>query len=401
MIAYPYDWHTFWLKNIAKNINDKNTNNEVKNVFTNSAIEGIIIQSEFFDKKIAGVKTTDKYTLVRKNDFVYNPRVSLSAPYGPINMNETNLVGIVSPLYTVFRFFSDLVNKDYMKYYFKSTLWHRYLYNISNEGARHDRMSISLTDFYNMPIQLPNLPEQKKIAEILSTWDEAIELKIKEKDILSDILQRNINSLTKTNSLIKEKYHDIPFHKIALFVNGFPFDSSTYLEKGKYTIITIGNVQDGSFDFSSSKKSIDSLPQGLDDEQVLKQGDILLSMTGNVGRVCKVDQDNCLLNQRVGKIVPQNGVDKLYLYYAIRSQKFLRKMISKSQGGAQLNLSTKDIKNYRFSVPNEDTQKLVSEFLRLLEEKTKLVNREIDLLKLQKQGLMQRLLTGKVRVKLD
>jgi type I restriction enzyme S subunit len=108
--------------------------------------------------------------------FVYNPRISVTAPCGPINVNETGEIGVMSPLYTIFTIFSPEINQDYLKYYFQSSCWYKYVKGVANYGARHDRISISDEDFFAMPIPLPPNEEQAAIAKVLSTADRELDL---------------------------------------------------------------------------------------------------------------------------------------------------------------------------------------------------------------------------------
>ena len=79
------------------------------------------------------------------------------------------------------------------------------------------------------------------------------------------------------------------------FENGFAFSSKSYLTSGKYRIITIKNVQDGQID-SSNAACLDILPLKMKEECKLQVGDVLLSLTGNVGRVgivCEIGRASC------------------------------------------------------------------------------------------------------------
>jgi type I restriction enzyme S subunit len=78
----------------------------------------------------------------------------------------------MSPLYTVFRFHS--AKNDFYAHYFKSNHWHGYLRKVSNSGARHDRMSISITDFMDMPVPQPDEKEQQAIVDCLDSLDKLI-----------------------------------------------------------------------------------------------------------------------------------------------------------------------------------------------------------------------------------
>ena len=132
------------------------------------------------------------------------------------------------------------------------------------------------------------------------------------------------------------------------FVNGFAFQSSTYIEKGPYKIITIKNVQDGDV-CSHGASCVEQIPLRMSKECELYVGDVLLSLTGNVGRVGIVYENNLLLNQRVAKIVPYDKIvlPLLYFWFRLPETKSTMEMIAK--GTAQQNLSP--IETLKLSIP--------------------------------------------------
>lgn len=139
---------------------------------------------------------------------------------------------------------------------------------------------------------------------------------------------------------------------IMRFDNGFAFKSSTYRPSGQYRIITIKNVQDGCID-SAGAAFIDSIPSGMKSNCILHVGDVLLSLTGNVGRVGIVCETDLLLNQRVAKIVPHEKVLLPFLYFAYRQPCMKTQMESIAKGTAQLNLSP--IETLKLTIPYEKT----------------------------------------------
>lgn len=169
-------WKTIFLKDISIKQKAKNDGFRYKTVFSNSAQRGIVLQEEQFDKDIANVESIDRYYIVLPGMFVYNPRISVTAPCGPINVNETNITGVMSPLYTVFSVDNPAVNNLFLKFYFQSTIWFRYMTGVANYGARHDRMSITDEDFFGMDISFPPLDEQTAIANALDNADKEISI---------------------------------------------------------------------------------------------------------------------------------------------------------------------------------------------------------------------------------
>ena len=167
---YP-EWIKKKLGEIAIRSTLKNRDNNINFVLTNSASKGIVSQSDYFSKDIANQNNLEGYYIVSVDDFVYNPRISINAPVGPIKRNKLT-IGVMSPLYTVFKM--NNVNLSFIEYFFRTTLWHRYMHSIANIGARHDRMNITNEDFLKMPINLPSLKEQTKIANFLTSIDSKI-----------------------------------------------------------------------------------------------------------------------------------------------------------------------------------------------------------------------------------
>lgn len=167
------EWEDKPLNEIASKRSGKNKDGSISEVLTNSATQGVIKQSDYFEREIVTESNLNGYYIVTLDDFVYNPRISVHAPVGPIKRNKKCL-GVMSPLYTVFTVIQG--NLKYLEYFFDSNFWHDYVKGVANSGARHDRMNITNKDFFDMPILYPCLEEQTKIANFLSAIDQKIEV---------------------------------------------------------------------------------------------------------------------------------------------------------------------------------------------------------------------------------
>lgn len=168
-------WKKINLSEIAEIKGTKNKLNEILPVLTNSAEKGVIKQEDFFDNQIANDKNLDSYYILDIGEFVYNPRISKHAPYGPINLNKLEK-GLLSPLYSIFSLKKENSLNFFLEIYFKTTLWHKYMFIEGNQGARSDRMAVGKDTLSRLPISIPSLPEQQKIADYLSTIDNKINL---------------------------------------------------------------------------------------------------------------------------------------------------------------------------------------------------------------------------------
>ena len=194
-------------------------------------------------------------------------------------------------------------------------------------------------------------------------------------------------------------WQKLKLKNIINFYNGYSFKSETYVKNGAFYVITISNVKDDGFILQEDTSIIEKIPTDIRDYQILRKGDILISMTGNVGRVCKVECDNCLLNQRVGKIEVKKEFDKNFIFYSLQSYSFVEKMKLLAQGAAQDNMSVKDINNYIIYLPkNKEIQSNISNVLSNIDKQIELEQKLLEQYKLRQKALMQLLLTGIVRV---
>ena len=163
-------WNVVELRNLFSKVVRRNKDGRVKNVITNSAEFGLIPQRDFFDKSIAVEGNTDGYYIIHTGDFVYNPRKSTAAPFGPFNRYTGTEDGIISPLYTCL-VPNEKADPEYLAWYFRSTAWHRYVYDNGSQGARHDRVNMTDDLLFGIPVLLPPIAVQEKIAKCLNAID--------------------------------------------------------------------------------------------------------------------------------------------------------------------------------------------------------------------------------------
>ena len=192
VFLFVYSWEQCKLGNVAAKVTEKNKQNRIKETFTNSAEMGVVSQRDFFDHDIAKADKIDGYYIVQENDFIYNPRISVTAPCGPINRNKLGRKGVMSPLYTVFR--TNNINPLFLEWYFKSSCWFAYMYFNGDSGARSDRFSIKNELFFDMPIPLPKDDEQWRIGLLLESLNNLVTLH-----------QRQLEKLKNIKSALLEK----------------------------------------------------------------------------------------------------------------------------------------------------------------------------------------------------
>lgn len=331
-------------------------------------------------------------TFVKSGDFILSNSMSFGRPYimkidacihdGWLALKEIK---------------TNLISKDFLYYLLSSKKIQNDFVSIS---AGSGVQNLKKETVSCVSVKLPLITEQKRIVAVLEVWDEMVEKLARKIEIKKNIkkgLMQELLSGKKRLGGFGGEWKLVRLDDVMNFYNGFTFKSSTYVEKGCYKIITIANVQDGFMSIDNAKL-IEKIPHNIAEEQVLQIGDILISMTGNVGRICMVNSENCLLNQRVGKIVPKKINPKL-LYLFLHDRKFLFKMIEKAQGGAQDNLSTGDIKNYQFKIPiSTKEQKAIADILVTADREIEKLEEKLRIIKEQKKFLLNNLITGQIRV---
>lgn len=179
-------------------------------------------------------------------------------------------------------------------------------------------------------------------------------------------------------------------------VQGYAFSNSDYSNKGTYKLYTIKNVQDGEI-ISKVDNNIKKIPDNMSEECMLKPLDIIMSLTGNVGRVGLVYENNALLNQRVLKIKPKNN-NTLYTYLLFRDINMKSKLENIATGTSQKNLSPVDMGNLKCVIPDNKVLKKFQENNNIIQT---LVNYKIENQELQnlRDYLLPLLVNGQVSFK--
>jgi type I restriction enzyme S subunit len=305
--------------------------------------------------------------------------------------------GIINPRLIRLSFDQDVVSSTFFRFLFESDTYQALLAR-NAQGGTMGVLSAGLLRPIRIP--LPRLSEQIAIADALNDADAFIEslehLLAKKRHIKHGALQELLTGKKRLPGFSGD-WEVKRLGELSALKNGYAFKSGTYTSLGSLKVITIANVQDGYMSADSCNR-IASEPIDLQPHQQLNVGDILISMTGNVGRVCRVNEDYCLLNQRVGKLIP-TCVDGDFLSVILRQPSFILSMIGVAKGGAQPNLSAADITNHQFSIPKDTAeQAAIAVVLINMDAELAALEQRRDKAYVLKQGMMQELLTGRIRL---
>lgn len=251
-------------------------------------------------------------------------------------------------------------------------------------------------------IPVPSKPEQEAIAAALSDIDALIanleKLIAKKKAIKQGAMQELLTGKRRLPGFDGE-WKTKRLKDVLTIYNGYAFKSSTYDNNtGIYKVITIANVQKGYLSTLSCNMILE-LPSDIQQHQLLNLGDLLISMTGNVGRVCFVTEERTVLNQRVGKLCTFDAHHDGFIFNALNTPWFLRAMMTSAKGGAQPNLSVKDIYEYELRCPPTiEEERAISTVLDDMQTEITMLEKKLAKLCKTRSGMMSELLTGRIRL---
>ena len=343
-------WEQRKLNEIADKVSEKNKNNEFSEPFTNSAEQGIISQKDYFDREIVNNENLDGYYIVRNDDFIYNPRISVTAPVGPINRNRLGRNGVMSPLYTVFR--THDIDNLYLEFYFKTTKWHCFMKLNGDSGARFDRFTISSTQFMKMPIPYPTLEEQRKIGKYFDSLDHLITLHQRKCYRFIDIA---------LDAWEQRKLGDV-----AEFSKGNGYSKGDLIESGT-PIILYGRLYTK---YETSISEVDTYVEAKEGSVYSKGGEVIVPASGetaeDIARATTVDKSGILLGGDLNVVMPNKDIDPAFLAISISNGNSQRELSKKAQGKSVVHIHNEEIRNLVIPFPNKMEQnKIVDYFANL------------------------------------
>ena len=382
---------------VGEAITQRNSHGADLRALTNSAEHGVVDQREYFDRDIA--TNTDNYYIVETGDYVYNPRISSTAPVGPISKNQIG-TGVMSPLYTVFRFRSDA--NDFFAHYFRSSHWHGYLRRVSNSGARHDRMAITNDDVMQMPIPTPSPREQQKIADCLGSLDDLIAAEGRKLETLRQhkqgLMQQLFPQPGETQPRLRfPEFQDTQEWRVAplgkLFettTGGTPDRARPDYWGGEVPWVTTSIV-----DFNvieSTKESISSTGLSNSSAKVFPKRTVLMALYGQGktrGKVAMLGVE-AATNQACAAILPSDEVDPRFVFLNLSGR--YEEIRANSNSGGQKNLSQALVRDLPFAYPKERAeQHRIAKCLTALDDQIAAQARKLETLKQHKRGLLQQL----------
>lgn len=283
----------------------------------------------------------------------------------------------------------------FLKHYLETE---QYIKWVSISSQRSGQPGINADEYYNMIIPVFSIVEQQKIAEILSTWDSAIEKQVqlieKKKEFKKGLMQRLLSGE------IRFKEFNDKWKKARLDKYIEPISRECDKPSEGYWRLGLRSHGKGTF----HQFVDDPTKVAMDKLYKVKANDLIVNITFAWEHAIAIanskDEEKLVSHRFPTYEFKVNAYPEYFKYYILQSR-FREMLVNISPGGAGRNrvMSKKDFLKLEVLIPSYDEQKRVAEVLISADKEIKILEKELEALKLQKKGLMQRLLTGEVRVK--
>lgn len=406
---------TFSTSSVDKKSKDEETSVSLLNymdVYRNS-----VLSSSFPFQSVTAPAKQVTSSSVRNGDVFFTPSSETPDDIGHSAVFLGNVDNLVHSYHTI-RFrpaVNNYLDDNYKAYAFKGEETYEYF---RKRATGSTRFTVSLPIFNELEVLIPPLPEQKKIASILTSVDDVIETTQKQIDKLQDLKKATMNELL-TKGIGHTEFKDSELGRIpkswevgavtdvAQIISGYAFSSTDFVDQGALCI-RMGNLYGNNF---NPLRSPAYLPREFilqHSKFVITAGDLLMSMTGTAGKrdygfLVEVPSgfDKGLLNQRVSKIVPKEQSAKSFICELMRSEFYLEELFSFGSGTKQANLSASQIMGIVVPIPPLDEQTRIGEIISSINFSIEKFANKLAQTQALKKSLMQDLLTGKVRVQVN
>lgn len=291
-----------------------------------------------------------------------------------------------------------LLNPKYLAYYTQTARYWYWVSTILRIGAQPN---INAQEYSSLNLILPPIEEQVKIAEILTTWDKAIELvglQIEAKQKLKKALMQQL--LTG-----KKRFSDFDDEWSSFYLKDILISSARKMKKPSNSYLRVGIRSHGKGTFNTFIED----PNKVDMTHLyqVREGDLILNITfaweGAIALAEKKDDYGFVSHRFPTYGFKKSRIHPYYFKYYMTTSRFFYDLGVVSPGGAGRNrvLNKKSFLKLPIEIPSLNEQKKISEILLNIDNEIELLKNKRKDLNKQKQGLMQKLLTGEVRVKIE
>lgn len=304
-----------------------------------------------------------------------------------------------------FQLDNEVADYNFIDFLLRSRYWAGFVNSVKSGSAQG---GANANDFATFKISLPKLPEQKSIAAILTAFDNKIELLQAQNITLEETAQTIFKEWFGKYQIgdeLPEGWREGKLGEIASLKSGFAFKSEDFVEESDFKAIKIKDLKGKGI---ISLNDVSSITEDITkSERVqyfkLKEGDILLAMSGNttgkIGVLPSFDKE-VYLNQRVGKFYFKNKNHVTFIYNFLMSGGFEDKILAMGYGSAQPNINPSQIENIDLIIPSKEVLSNYLEISIPIFEKALKNNTQIQALTQTRDALLPKLMSGEIRVKM-
>ena len=385
-------WEITTLGKISAPVEEKLGNRDCL-LMSVTAGKGLVPQKEKFGREIAGASYKN-YLVIKKNDFAYNKSSTKQFPEGYISMlKDYEEAAIPNSIFTCFRIVDEHCCPDFFNQLFQSNYHGAWLKKYIEIGARaHGSLSIDNRYLREMPIAIPQMEEQVKIARCLSFWDKQIEaendkleaLKMHKKGLMQKLFPDKGTSTPRwrfpefRNS--SNWISDTIGKRCTSYSGGTPDTSKKEFYKGDIPFIRSGEIDAEKTELLISEEGLRS-----SSAKMVSVGDVLVALYGaNSGEVA-LSKINGAINQAVLCLNCGECNPFIYQYLLYKKNWITTTYLQGGQG----NLSGEIIRSIELFFPSPEEQKRIADFLCAVDKTIKKQKEKVDCLKRQKKGLLQ------------
>ena len=400
-----FEGNTEWLITVLGDISvpiEKRTGTKKYTLMSVTSGVGLIPQVEKFGREIAG-SAYKNYIVIQRGDFAYNKSATKLFPEGYIAMlTDYYEAALPNSIFTCFRITDNQVCVSFFYHVFQSNYHGSWLRKFIAVGARaHGSLNVDDKHLWEMPVAIPKLPEQQKIADCLSSLDDLIAAENKKLDVLKThkkgLMQKLFPAEGKTLPQVRFErftgsWQEKRLEEVTTKIGSgkTPSGGSALYLKSGIPLLRSQNITNNNVDLSDVAYISEATNKTMANSRVQKR-DVLLNITGaSIGRSAVYEYtDLANVNQHVCIIRPDEGVNEQFIQLNLASENGQRQIKNNQAGGGREGINFQKLAGITFAYPCKTEQIAIGNFFSNFEKQITAQTEKIETLKLHKKGLMQ------------